>query len=100
MDVDITGRKPSDIARQGLGRTFQTSQLFRGMTVLENLVCGLHRRTRAGLLASAFRTASARAEEERAIGEARKALEFVGMEQFGERPATELSFGQQRVVEI
>jgi branched-chain amino acid transport system ATP-binding protein len=99
-DVDVTGMKPSQIARHGLGRTFQTSQLFRGMTVLENLVCGLHRRTRAGLLASAFRTASARAEEERAIGEARKALEFVGMEQFGERPATELSFGQQRVVEI
>jgi branched-chain amino acid transport system ATP-binding protein len=99
-DVDVTGMKPSQIARYGLGRTFQTSQLFRGMTVLENLVCGLHRRTQAGLLASAFRTASARSEEERAIGEARKALEFVGMEQFGDRPATELSFGQQRVVEI
>ena len=100
MGVDITGRKPSDIARQGLGRTFQTSQLFQGMTVLENLVCGLHRRTEAGLLASAFRTPSARAEEERAIEAARKALEFVGMEQFRDRPATMLSFGQQRVVEI
>jgi branched-chain amino acid transport system ATP-binding protein len=100
MGTDITGRKPSDIARQGLGRTFQTSQLFQGMTVLENLVCGLHRRTGAGLLACAFRTPSARLEEERVVEAARKALEFVGMEEFRDRPATMLSFGQQRVVEI
>jgi len=100
MGVDVTGRKPSQIARQGLGRTFQTSQLFQGMTVLENLVCGLHRRTRTGLLAAAFRTASTRAEEEQTVEAARKALEFVGMERFRDRPATLLSFGQQRVVEI
>jgi branched-chain amino acid transport system ATP-binding protein len=100
MGTDITGRKPSDIARQGLGRTFQTSQLFQGMTVLENLVCGLHRRTGAGLLACAFRMPSARLEEERVVEAARKALEFVGMEEFRDRPATMLSFGQQRVVEI
>jgi branched-chain amino acid transport system ATP-binding protein len=100
MDVDITGCKPSEIARRGLGRTFQSSQLFPGMTVLENLVCGLHRRTTAGLLASAFRTAAAREEEERSIEAACKALEFVGMERFRDRPATMLSFGQQRVVEI
>jgi branched-chain amino acid transport system ATP-binding protein len=100
MGADITGWKPSDIARQGLGRTFQTSQLFQGMTVLENLVCGLHRRTKTGLLAAALRTKAAREEEEQTVEAARKALEFVGMERFRDRPATMLSFGQQRVVEI
>ena len=46
--VSIVGRKPSAIASLGLGRTFQTSQLFRGMTVLENMMTGLHRRTAHG----------------------------------------------------
>ena len=43
--TSIVGLKPSAIAQRGLGRTFQTSQLFRGMTVLENMMTGLHRRT-------------------------------------------------------
>lgn len=96
----ITGRKPSSIARLGLGRTFQTSQLFRGMTVLENLMTGLHRRTETNFLAAGFNLQSHRAEEEETEEAARKALEFVGMAQFADRPGTALSFGQQRVVEI
>src|ERR1700716_3005041 len=50
--TSIIGRKPSAIAGLGLGRTFQTSQLFRGMTVLENMMTGLHRRTRTGLFSA------------------------------------------------
>lgn len=96
----ITGRKPSTIARLGLGRTFQTSQLFKGMTVLENLMTGLHRRTSTGFLAAGFNLSRHREEEERTEEAARKALEFVGMAQFADRPGNALSFGQQRVVEI
>ncbi|MCC7274833.1 MAG: ABC transporter ATP-binding protein [Alphaproteobacteria bacterium] len=96
----ITGLKPNVIAGRGLGRTFQTSQLFRGMTVLENLMTGLHGETRAGLFAAAFGGRAMLAEEERAREKAWKALEFVGMERFWDRPAQALSFGQQRVVEI
>ncbi|MBX6369114.1 MAG: ABC transporter ATP-binding protein [Rhodospirillales bacterium] len=96
----LTGLKPSEIARRGLGRTFQTSQLFRGMTVLENMICGLHRRTTTGLLAAGLRLRSARAEEAETVERARAALDFVGMGAFADRPASALSFGQQRVVEI
>lgn len=96
----LTGLKPSEIARRGLGRTFQTSQLFRGMTVLENMICGLHRRTTTGLLAAGLRLGSARAEEAETVERARAALDFVGMGAFADRPASALSFGQQRVVEI
>ena len=64
--VSIVGRKPSAIARLGLGRTFQTSQLFRGMTVLENLMTGLHHRTTAGLIAASLNLRSYREEEEAA----------------------------------
>jgi len=96
----IAGHKPSDIARRGLGRTFQTSKLFRGMTVLENLMAGLHRRTHSGIFRSGFRLTRVTAEEEEAERAARKSLEFVGMAQFADRHGTELSFGQQRVIEI
>ncbi|MGZ5903908.1 MAG: ABC transporter ATP-binding protein [Reyranella sp.] len=98
--VSIVGRKPSAIARLGLGRTFQTSQLFRGMTVLENLMTGLHHRTTAGLIAASLNLRHYREEEEAAEDEARQALEFIGMSAFADRPGSALSFGQQRVIEI
>ena len=98
--VSIVGRKPSNIARLGLGRTFQTSQLFRGMTVLENLMTGLHHRTTAGLIATSLNLRRYREEEEAAEEAARQALEFIGMSAFADRPGSALSFGQQRVIEI
>lgn len=101
LDGDpITGRKPSSIARLGLGRTFQTSQLFPGMTVLENMMTGLHRRTVTGFMAAGLNLPRHRAEEEATEEAARKALDFVGMGAFADRPGTALSFGQQRVIEI
>jgi branched-chain amino acid transport system ATP-binding protein len=96
----VLDRKPSDIAQLGLGRTFQTSQLFRGMTVLENLMTGLHRQTVTGFVSAGLCLGRARQEEVRTEEEARRALHFVGMSDFADRPATALSFGQQRVIEI
>jgi branched-chain amino acid transport system ATP-binding protein len=96
----IGGVNPSEIARQGIGRTFQTTKLFRGMTVLENMMTGLHRKTNSGLFGSGFRFASTRSEEREIEACARQSLEFVGMSRFADRRGTELSFGQQRVIEI
>src|SRR5215467_318502 len=94
----VTGWKPSRIAGLGLGRTFQTSQLFPGMTVLENLMTGLHLRGRVGLIAAAFRTPSMKREEAEMRERALAALDFVGMRAVAGRSGTALSFGQQRVV--
>jgi ABC-type branched-subunit amino acid transport system ATPase component/ABC-type branched-subunit amino acid transport system permease subunit len=96
----VTGLAASRIAARGLTRTFQTTQLFRGMTVLENVMTGRHLHLRAGVLSAAIDRASVRAEEAAAAAEARRALAFVGMEPFADRVATELSFGQQRLVEV
>ncbi|HLI10325.1 MAG TPA: ABC transporter ATP-binding protein [Alphaproteobacteria bacterium] len=96
----ITGRAPEQIVALGLGRTFQMSQLFPGMTVIENVMTGLHRRTHAGVFAAALRTRRMREEEEKAAEKAWQALCYVGMERFAHRPGTALSFGQQRVIEI
>ena len=98
--VGITGRKPSQIAGMGLARTFQASQLFPGMSVLENMMTGLHLRSRAGLFAAALRTPAMRRDEAEMRTRALAALAFVGMGAFASRPGHALSFGQQRIVEI
>jgi len=83
-----------------LARTFQTSQLFAGMSVLENMMTGLHLRSRAGLFSAALHTRRMRGEEAELAARARGALDFVGFAQFADRAASALSFGQQRIVEI
>jgi branched-chain amino acid transport system ATP-binding protein len=97
---DITGLSPSTVAARGLRRTFQTSALFGGLTVLENVVTGLHTATRANLFECAFGSRRRREEDRDAAERARRVLEFVGMAAFADREARALSFGQQRLVEI
>lgn len=96
----IAGLKPSQIAALGLRRTFQTSALFGGLTVLENLVAGQHLTTKAGLFSCGLGSRVAREEEREAMERGHRALEFVGMAAFAGRLGSELSFGQQRLVEI
>ena len=98
--VSLVGLKPSAIAARRLGRTFQATQLFRGMTVLENVMTGLHGRLGEGVLGAALQSRRLRATEALAAALARDVLAFVGMETLEDRLATELSFGQQRVIEI
>jgi branched-chain amino acid transport system ATP-binding protein len=70
------------------------------MSVLENMMTGLHLRSRAGLFAAALRTPAMRKEETEMRARAREALEFVGLDTLASRPGNALSFGQQRIVEI
>jgi branched-chain amino acid transport system ATP-binding protein len=99
-DRVITGRKPNWIAGMGLARTFQTSQLFSGMSILENMMTGLHLRSRANLFAAALRTRRMSAEEAELAARAREALDFVGFAGLADQPGNALSFGQRRIVEI
>lgn len=96
----ITGLRTSRIAERGIGRTFQTTKLFKGMTVLENVMTGLHGKMRANPLAAAFGMRSVLREEAEAARRAREVLEFVRMLDFADHEATALSFGQQRLVEV
>ncbi len=99
-EVELTGRPPHEIARLGVARTFQGAQLFPSMTVLENVMVGLHRHTRTGILAAASFSRRTRDEETDARRRADDALRFVAMETFADRLGSELSYGQQRSVEI
>jgi branched-chain amino acid transport system permease protein len=88
------------IASRGLIRTFQNVRLFGTMTVLENVMVGLHQRTRAGMVAAAFRLPGERTEERTIRQEAQRLLGLAGLEKLATVPAASLPFGQQRVVEV
>ncbi len=96
----IVGLKASAVAARGVRRTFQATQLFRGLTVLENVMTGYHSNIRTGAIAAALSLPSLHRAEAEATEQSWDALKFVGMERFADRDGAELSFGQQRMVEI
>ena len=98
--VDVSMLAPDARARAGLGRTFQNIRVFGAMTVLENVLTGLHTRMHAGLGSVLLRLPGFRAEEQGAVARARAALEFVGLGGSAERRAGALSYGDQRRLEI
>jgi len=88
------------IASAGLIRTFQNVRLFGRMTALENVMVGLHQRTRAGMAVAALRLPSGHAEERESRSQAGRLLTSVGLADRGEVIASNLPLGQQRLVEI
>ncbi len=96
----ITGRDPVQIARLGLIRTFQSARVFPGMTALENVLVGHHRKVRHGLWKQAFWMPSARREERDLTARADKLLELVKLERFRDMHSAELPMGSQKLLEV
>jgi branched-chain amino acid transport system ATP-binding protein len=97
---DITGFSPEKLARLGLVRTFQGIELFGQMTVLENVMVGLHTKSQSGIIASALKL-PAHLREERQIRErAISWLEFAGIADLAGMKAANLPFGKGRLLEI
>lgn len=96
----IVSMPPYRIAGLGVARTFQNVQIFAGMTVLENVLVGLHRHMRSGLVDAAIRSRRSRREEEDARERARAVLEEFGLLDRADEPAESMPFGLQRVVEV
>jgi branched-chain amino acid transport system ATP-binding protein len=96
----LRGLRPHQIARLGLARTFQNIELFRGMTVLDNLMLGRHIHMRSGLLASAIYFGSARREEERHRELVEDIIDFLEIESIRSRVVGTLPYGLQKRVEL
>lgn len=91
---------PYRMAEMAIGRTFQNLQIMDNMTVLENVMVGCHCKARHGIICSAFRLPRFKKEEKEILQRAMEKLVFVGLESMASRPASSLSFGEQRTLEF
>lgn len=96
----ITGLSQSEIASRGLVRTYQLVQLFKDLTVRENVAVGFHRVTRGGIPAALFRPGWVRQQEIDIHRRSLELLDFVGLRQQADLPADKLPYGQQRLLEV
>ena len=98
--ADISGFPPERLAPRGLVRTFQNIEMFGQMTVLDNVLVGLHTRSRSGIISSALKLPWHLAEERRLRADAIRCLEFCGIADLAQVEAGALPFGKCRLVEI
>ena len=96
----IVGRKPSVVTRSGVARTFQNIRLFPNMTALENVLVGTDARHRQSVPEAIFGLPRHRAEERDGRKVALSLLDFVGIPAVAEETAKNLSYGDQRRLEI
>jgi len=97
---DLVGLRPDQVAACRVARTFQNIRLFGNMTVIENILVGMHTRLGQHPLAVLLRTRAFRNEEEEAHRRAADILDYVGLRSLGNELAANLPYGAQRRVEI
>lgn len=96
----IVGMRTHKIVSMGIARTFQTIRLFQNLSVLENVLAGCHCQMRSGVLSSMFHTPGQRREEREALDRALTALQFAGLRGQAGLLARNLSYGNQRLLEL
>ena len=97
---DITHRKPSEIARLGIARTFQNIALFSGLTVLDNLMLGRHVRMKAGVLSSVIYWGMAQKEDIEHREAVEEIIEFLKLQDLRKLPTAALAYGLRKRVEL
>lgn len=100
LGEDITNLAPDKIARKGMARTFQNIQLFKFMTVLENVKIGFHIRTKSNMASAILRDKRYKEDEKFIEEKGLEILERVGLMKFKDTLASNLPYGIQRKVEI
>jgi branched-chain amino acid transport system ATP-binding protein len=97
---DITDLPPHKIASIGIARTFQNIRLFGLMTAQENLLVAMHSRLKSGITSTILRTPKQRREEQQAEDRAQELLDYVGLGKWTYEFARNLSYGDQRRLEV
>ncbi len=97
---DVGGLEPYQIAEAGIARTYQNINLFSNLTVLENAMIGRHTKSKSGLAAAIFRTPAQKREEAAIREKCMELLQFMGLEHKADLLAKNLSYGEQRRLEI
>jgi branched-chain amino acid transport system ATP-binding protein len=99
-DRNITGLSPDRVTHLGISRTYQNIRLFKNMTVVENILVGMHPHLKSGLLGGIFRDPRTNREEKAAVEEAVRLLGFINLKGKGDLLAKNLPYGEQRRLEI
>lgn len=97
---EIQGTQPYKINQLGIARTYQNINLFKKMTVLENVMVGCHSMSKSGFFSSILRTKSQEAEEKSIVEKSMEILEFMELKEKASFKASNLSYGEQRRLEI
>ncbi len=100
MGQSIVKLRPHQIAQRGIARTFQNLRLFGDLSVLENVAIANHIHTKSDLVASMLGTKLAQAEEQEIQLRSHQLLELVGLESKLTQTARNLSYGDQRRLEL
>jgi branched-chain amino acid transport system ATP-binding protein len=98
--ADVTHLKPSHVAARGVARTFQNIALFRGMTVLDNLMLGRHVRMKSGVLSSFLYWGFAQKEEVAHRQRVEEIIDFLKIQDLRRQPTGSLAYGLQKRVEL
>ena len=96
----VRSARPNDVVAAGIGRTFQNIRLFQNMTVLENVLVGMHLQLKANLLDHIISSRRQKREEEAAKARARELLRLVGLRGREDELAKNLPYGDQRRLEV
>lgn len=99
-DEDLAPFNMHEIVQKGVSRTFQNIRLFDGLSVIENLVVGMHTKLEANFFQSIFPSKKEKEEERAAYAKAMNLLDLVGLKDSANVVATSLSYGQKRRLEI
>jgi branched-chain amino acid transport system ATP-binding protein len=96
----LTGLKPNEVCARGIARTFQNIRLFGNLSALENVMIGRHVRTKASVWGAMVRNRATRDEESAIEAKGHALLEYVGVHRRANDLAKNLSYGDQRRLEI
>ncbi len=97
---DVTKKEQYLVTREGMGRTFQNIRLFKGLTVLENVMCAFDPQAKYSLIGGLLPTPKRKSEEKRGIELCEHYLEMVGMADYKDERPENLAYGMQRRIEI
>ena len=91
---------PDKVNYAGISRTYQNINLFKKMTALENVMVGCHSQSKSSFLSDILRTKATRKEEEEIVEKSYDRLKYVGLDEKANLLASNLSYGEQRRLEI
>jgi branched-chain amino acid transport system ATP-binding protein len=97
---DVIGQKPHSIAKKGIVRTFQATNLYSNFSVLENVNAACYLKSKVSFLKTVLHTSTSRKEEEDILNRALKIIHFVGLESVKDQPTRSLAHGYKRILGI